>query len=83
MFESSLIIEHPWIQEKICLFKVNERKKVWSMYKVNNKDTRRRHWYCSGVFIVKFEYNYFIPSSNVSVVDFELVIFLFVSLNRK
>ena len=40
-------------------------KKVWSMFKVNDKNTRtleliktpeRRHWRLSGVFIVNFEH---------------------------
>ena len=50
---------------------------MWNMFKVTNKDTRRR----SGVFIVNFEHwrlycylwTYFTPWSNVSIVNFEKV----------
>ena len=31
-------------------------KKVWNMFKVNNKDTKRRQWHHSGVFNVNFEH---------------------------
>ena len=44
------------------------------MFKVNNKNTKRRQWRRSGVFIVNFEpISHFTPFSNVSVVDFEQV----------
>ena len=40
------------------------------MLKVNNKNTRTRHWRRSDVFIVKFEHEIW----SVSIVDFEQVI---------
>ena len=43
------------------------------MFKVNNENTRRRHWSRFGVFNVNFEHN-FTPFSSVSIVDFERVI---------
>ena len=39
------------------------------MIKVNNKDTRKRHWPCSDVFVVNF--TYFTRCSSVSIVEFE------------
>ena len=39
------------------------------MIKVNNKDTRKRHWSCSDVFVVNF--TYFTRCSSVSTVEFE------------
>ena len=43
------------------------------MFKVNNENTRRRHWSRFGVFNVNFKHN-FTPFSSVSIVDFERVI---------
>ena len=40
------------------------------MLKVNNRNTRTRHWRRSDVFIVKFEHEIW----SVSIVDFEQVI---------
>ena len=31
-------------------------EQMWNMFKANNKDTERRHWRSSGVFIVNFEH---------------------------
>ena len=39
------------------------------MIKVNNKDTRKRHWSCSDVFVVNF--TYFTRCSSVSIVKFK------------
>ena len=50
----------------------NTRTKVWNMSKVNNKDTKRRHWRRFGVFIVNIEHSSHLCSS-VSIVNFEQV----------
>ena len=39
--------------------------------KLTIKTPERRQWRRSGVFIVRFEHNYFTPFSNVSIVHFE------------
>ena len=39
------------------------------MIKVTNKDTRKRHWPCSDVFVVNF--TYFTRCSSVSIVKFK------------
>ena len=46
------------IPVNIYLFKFNNRntKKMWNKYKVNDKNTKRRQWCLSGVFIVDFEH---------------------------
>ena len=41
------------------------------MFKVNNRDTGKRHWLRSDVFIVNF--TYFTRYSSASIVDFEQV----------
>ena len=42
------------------------------MFKVNNKDTKRRHWRGFGFFIVNFEHISHLFSS-VSIVNFEQI----------
>ena len=37
--------------------KWKHQKNVWNQLKINNKDTRRRHWPRSGVFIGNYKYN--------------------------
>ena len=39
----------------IYMFKVNNRNKVWHMFKVTIKTPEQRHWRCSGFFIINFE----------------------------
>ena len=40
------------------------------MFKVNNKDTRRRHWRRSGVFIGNFEHISHLAQMFLSIVNF-------------
>ena len=57
----------------ICSKLIIERlKKVWNMFKVNNKTPKRPQWRRAGVFIVNFEHIFTLFPS-VSIVDFEQV----------
>ena len=58
----------------IYRFKVNNNgitRGKWNMFKVNNKNPRRRHWRCSGVFIISFE-----------LISHLFLVFLLLNLNK-
>ena len=77
----TLIITNP---ANICLLifrKIKTRKRCEVCSKLIIKTQERRHWCCSGVFIVNFKH--FIHFSSVSILDFKQVNVSWVNVKLK